>query len=102
MDQSPDRFVFGSEIAALAVVPGMSRKIRPQAVDDFFAYGYVPEPGTIFEGIHKLPAGCTLTLDRSGRPPRISRYWAPPETAQPRAEDEAKNILSQKITEAVA
>jgi asparagine synthase (glutamine-hydrolysing) len=55
----------------------MSRKIRPQAVYDFFAYGYVPEPEPIVEAIHKLPAGCTITLDRSDRAPHISRYWAP-------------------------
>jgi asparagine synthase (glutamine-hydrolysing) len=70
-------FVFGSEIAALAALPGLSRAIRPQAVDDFFAYGYVPEPGTIFDAIHKLPPACTLTLDHSGAPPRIARYWTP-------------------------
>ena len=48
-------FVFASEMAALAQVPGLPRRIRPQAVEDFFAFGYVPEPGTIFDGIRKLP-----------------------------------------------
>ena len=62
-------FVFGSEIRALAAVPGLSRAIRPEAVEDFFAFGYVPEPSTIFSSIEKLPAACTMLLNRSGQPP---------------------------------
>ena len=95
-------FVFGSEIAALATLPGLSCALRPQAVDDFFAYGYVPEPETIFEGIHKLPAGCTLTLDRSGAPPRINRYWRPVPNATHGTESEAAGELRRRLTDAVA
>ena len=94
-------FVFGSELAALAAYPGTSRRIRPQAVDDFFAYGYVPEPGTVFDGVFKLPAASTLTLDRSGRPPRVARYWFPPDRAAPCGEAEAAPLLRQKLTQAV-
>jgi asparagine synthase (glutamine-hydrolysing) len=95
-------FVFGSEIAALATVPGLSRRIRPAAVEDFFAYGYVPEPGTIFEGIEKLPAASTLTLDRSGRAPRIDRYWHPPTATRAITEADALPVLREKLSAAVA
>ena len=96
------RFVFGSEIAALAALPGAAPLIRPQAVDDFFAYGYVPEPGTVFEGIRRLPAAHTLLLDRSGRPPLIERYWQPAQQTTPCTEDEAAPLLRQKLQNAVA
>ncbi len=100
------RFVFGSEIAALAALPGMSRRIRPQAVDDFFAYGYVPEPGTIFDAVHKLPAASTLVVDRSGRPPDIRRYWQPTERSigQVGASTMAEAVpqLQQRLRGAVA
>ena len=96
------RFVFGSEIAALAALPGRRWSIRPQAVDDFFAYGYVPEPGTIFEGIDKLPAASTLLLDRSGRPPRIRRYWSPASTTTPCSEADAVLQLRTRLKAAVA
>ncbi len=47
----PDgRFVFGSEMAALKVVPGLGRTVSPTAVEDFFAYGYVPDPASIYRG----------------------------------------------------
>ena len=96
------RFVFGSEIGALAALPGLARRLRPQSVDAFFAYGYVPEPDTIFEGIHRLPAAHTLLLDRSGRPPVIERYWQPIQRGVACAEAEAAPLLRQKLQDAVA
>src|SRR5437763_11578260 len=36
--------IFGSELKALLVHPGLSRDIDPAAVEDYFGYGYVPDP----------------------------------------------------------
>jgi asparagine synthase (glutamine-hydrolysing) len=67
--------IFGSEIKALLVHPKLSRELDPTAIEDYFAYGYIPDPKSILTGIRKLPAGHTLTL-RQGRPvPAPSRYW---------------------------
>ncbi|MRG96940.1 asparagine synthase (glutamine-hydrolyzing) [Polyangium spumosum] len=44
------------------------------AVADYLRFGYVPAPRTIFEGIHKLPAG-TLLVAESGAAPRLVPYW---------------------------
>ncbi|MEO8839453.1 MAG: asparagine synthetase B, partial [Herbaspirillum sp.] len=38
--------VFGSELKSLLVVPSLLRKIDDCAVEDYFAYGYIPEPRT--------------------------------------------------------
>src|SRR5438874_11374604 len=46
-------FLFGSELKSLLVHPGLPRVIDPMAVEDYFAYGYVPEPRTIFKGVYK-------------------------------------------------
>ncbi len=75
---APDgSFVFGSELAALAPVPGLLDRLDPAAIEDFFAYGYVPEPGSIFAGVRKLPAGHCLLIE-DGRPvPEPRRYWVP-------------------------
>jgi asparagine synthase (glutamine-hydrolysing) len=94
-------FVFASELAALTAYPGVQRRIRAEAVDDFFAYGYVPEPETIFDGIHKLPVASTLTLDRSGAPPRIRPYWSPPTTTEPCTEADAAPELRRRLSDAV-
>ncbi len=72
----PDgRLVFGSEMVALNAVPGISRRIRPQAVDDFFAYGYVPDPASIYEGVDRLPAAHYLLLKRGEAWGGPRRYW---------------------------
>jgi asparagine synthase (glutamine-hydrolysing) len=61
--QLPDGpWIFGSELKALLVHPGLPRVIDPIAVEDYFAYGYVPEPRTIFKGVCKLSPGYTLSL----------------------------------------
>ena len=67
--------IFGSELKALLPYPGLPRTIDEQAVEDYFAYGYVPDPRTILRGVRKLPAGHSLTL-RRGRPvPDPRQYW---------------------------
>ena len=88
--------VFGSELAALAPVPDLPRQISAAAVDDFFALGYVPDPHTIYEGIHKLPAGHYLLL-RRGMHAAPRRYWQPPTESRPMEEGEAVRQLSTRL-----
>ena len=80
--------VFGSELAALAAVPGLSGHFDPEAVDDFFALGYVPDPRTIYSAIRKLPAAHYLLL-RHGDALEPQRYWEPPTQSAPCEEGEA-------------
>ncbi|MGB1109914.1 MAG: XrtA/PEP-CTERM system amidotransferase [Gammaproteobacteria bacterium] len=69
-------FVFGSELKALLIHPGVARKIDPAAVDEYFAYGYVPEPRTIFDGIHKLEPAHRLTVAvGTANLPSPEAYW---------------------------
>lgn len=93
-------FVFASELGALAQVPGLARELDPRAAEDFFAFGYVPEPATIFEGIRKLPAAHTLLIER-GRAPVLRRYWSPPLTAVPCAEEDAVDGVRARLEAAV-
>ncbi len=67
------RLIFASEIKAILAVPGVPREIRPDALQDYFTYLYVPAPKTMFRHIHKLPQG-HLMVYRDGRP-EIRRYW---------------------------
>ena len=67
-------FVFASEIKALLAVPGVDRDLRPDAMEDYFALDYVPDPKTVYRHIHKLEPGHRLTV-REGGSPRIERWW---------------------------
>ncbi|HTF19062.1 MAG TPA: XrtA/PEP-CTERM system amidotransferase [Chryseolinea sp.] len=67
--------IFGSELKSLLVHPDLSREMDPFAVEDYFAYGYIPEPRSIFKGVYKLSPGFMLTVQR-GRPmPEPVEYW---------------------------
>ncbi|WP_339800264.1 asparagine synthase (glutamine-hydrolyzing) [uncultured Marinobacter sp.] len=71
--ESGGHFAFASEIKALAPLPFVKREIRYDAVRDFFAYQYVPDPKTIYKNIHKLPPGHWLITD--GQNSRQEQYW---------------------------
>lgn len=66
-------FVFGSELKSLLAHPETEARTNPRAVDAYLSFGYVPDPLSIFEGIHKLPPGSHLTF-RDGRV-EIKQYW---------------------------
>jgi len=68
------RLAFASELKALTTVPWVPRKISSQAVEDYLSYGYIPDPKTIYQDVHKLPPGHTLVW-RRGSAPVISSYW---------------------------
>jgi len=71
-------FIFSSELKALRAIPGLPRAIDPRAVEDYFAYGYVPEPKTIYQGALKLSPGYTLTLKVGDSPAQPKQYWDVP------------------------
>ena len=72
----PDgHLIFGSELKALLVHPALPREMDPLAVEDYFAYGYIPEPRSIFKGVYKLPPACTLTLQRGKPVSQPEEYW---------------------------
>jgi len=70
--------VFASELKGLLVHPGIERRIDPQALEDYLALGYVPDPKCIYRGIFKLPPGHWLSW-RAGEPAPVPRqYWDVP------------------------
>jgi asparagine synthase (glutamine-hydrolysing) len=72
----PDgQLVFGSELKSVLLHPGVSRKIDPRAVEEYFTLGYAAEPRSIFSSVMKLPAASTLTLRRGQPPPAPREYW---------------------------
>ena len=67
--------LFGSELKALTAHPALRRDLDMSAVDDYMAFGYVPDHACILRGVNKLPAGHYLLLQQ-GRPmPPPTQYW---------------------------
>jgi asparagine synthase (glutamine-hydrolysing) len=93
--------IFGSELKSLLMHPGLKRDIDIHAVEEYFAYGYVPEPRTIFTGAKKLPPATTL-LVRRGQPLAEPReYWDVPFAIKPVSEREALEELIERLHESV-
>jgi asparagine synthase (glutamine-hydrolysing) len=71
-------FLFGSELKALRAYPGFQPEVNRSAVAAFMQLGQVPSPLTVFQGLHKLPPGCWLSVSLANRTPVVHRYWALP------------------------
>lgn len=70
-----ERILFASEIKALQQIEGVGSRLRPEAVDQYIRYGYIPHPWTAFEGIEKLAPGHIGVYQNGSW--RIRRYWEP-------------------------
>ncbi len=101
----PDgRLLFASELKAILTHPDVPRRIDPRAVEEYFAFGYVPDPKTIYRDVHKLEPGAYLSLKRGQREVKPVRYWDVPLTgarqpAQPEAAWQAE--LRDRLKESV-
>ncbi len=91
--------LFGSELKALLAHPQLQRTLDPASVDNYLAFGYVPDPRTIYKGIYKLPPGHTLEIERGKPLPAPVRYWRPSFAERPSNEREATEILLAKLDE---
>src|SRR3546814_10088759 len=75
---------------------------RTTAIEDFLAFGYVPDDNCIVAGVEKLPAGHYLMLERGKPVPAPTRWWAPDFSKRIRAsEGEAAEHLVHLMRAAV-
>jgi asparagine synthase (glutamine-hydrolysing) len=66
---------FASELKGLLAHPLLRREPDIRAVEDYMAYGYVPDDACIVSGVRKLPAGHSLLIERGKAVPAPSRWW---------------------------
>lgn len=67
--------IFGSELKALTAHPRLRREVDPLAVEDYMAWGYVPDARSILKGVEKLPAGHWLLLRHDAPMPTPVGWW---------------------------
>lgn len=80
--------LFASEVAALRAVGAVPPGTAPEALSAFLTYGYVPDPLTMWPGVHMLQAGHALTVV-DGRT-ETRRWWSP----DPRPDERADTGLT--------
>src|SRR6516165_7896000 len=74
-----DGIAYCSELRALYAFDRSELRIAPGAVMEYLAFGYVPDPNSIFAGVSKLPPAHFLVWS-PGREAHVQRYWSPPLT----------------------
>jgi asparagine synthase (glutamine-hydrolysing) len=68
-------FAFASELSALCKHRRVESRVSVTSLKKYFAYGYIPAPNSLYEGIHKLPGGCNLEVSCSDLSLKVTRYW---------------------------
>jgi len=68
-----EKFLFGSEIKSILCYSGFTPEVNRLGIVNYIAYGYSPDPDTLFNGIKKLPPGHRLILENGQI--SIDCYW---------------------------
>ncbi len=95
--------IFGSELKALTAHPALRREADLAAVDDYLAFGYVPDHACIIRGVKKLPAGHFLLLQQGRSLPQPVEYWdidfsKRAKGSQAELEEELLRLMRQAVT----
>ena len=93
--------LFASEPKVLLAHPAVKSSLNLQALRQYLSFDYVPAPLTIYQGINKLPAAHTLTLE-DGKIETRSYWCLSYETKQPApTETEAAEHLRELLADSV-
>jgi len=96
--------VFASELQCLLRHPDVSRDLDRNAIADYLALGYIPEPFTAFAAIRRVPAGTYMHFHEGAD--ETVRYWDParftPRAIGAReAIDETRRLIEAAVTKQV-
>ncbi|MDB4891038.1 MAG: hypothetical protein JWL61_2893 [Gemmatimonadetes bacterium] len=99
--ETEDGVAFCSELKSLLVLEDFPRELDVDAIHEYLALGYVPDPACIFKGVRKLPPGHVLTWDAE-RGVETKQYWTPVRPEAPITDErEAVEELRRLIADAV-
>src|SRR6266568_3251831 len=93
--------LFASEPKVLLAHPSVKPNLNLNALRQYLSFDYVPAPLSIYEGISKLPAAHTLTLE-DGKI-SVERYWKlsyktrEPEPSVPEAAEHLRELLADSV-----
>jgi len=71
-----EKFIFGSEIKSITSSPGIDTTLSNDALNSFFAFGYITSDLSIYSNIKKLQPAHYLLLSLKDKPViEIRKYW---------------------------
>jgi asparagine synthase (glutamine-hydrolysing) len=91
---------FGSEIKALIASGVVDRRVDHTALPFYLSQFAIPEPHSLIAGVRRLPAGHTLTVDRTGV--KECQYWdcalaEEPDRGRQAFRDEVRALLDDSV-----
>ncbi|HSG51398.1 MAG TPA: asparagine synthase (glutamine-hydrolyzing), partial [Rheinheimera sp.] len=97
------QFIFGSELKVLRNHPDFVTTLRDSTIEDYFSFGYVPEPYTIYQHSYKLsPGHCMLLQHGQAHLSEPKQYWdLPTNWSKSLSEQELSEQLIDRLREAV-
>lgn len=106
-DENSKDFVFASTLQPIMMFPGFQKKINTDSLYQYFYYGYICEPNSIFQNVYKLEPGSTLRLKLNDFSIEKKGYWNVYDTFYKNSFNlienyaEAKERLRKTLVEAV-
>ncbi len=94
-----DCVVFGSEIKAILADPSISVEVRPEIIDRFLTFYYVPGEDTLFKNVFKLQPGSYMIVQHGKV--ETHQYWDLQFNPIPRSDADAERELLELLDECV-
>ena len=100
---SKEHFSFASELNSLMIDPRIENDISPTAIHHYLSLQYIPDPLSIYKGVHKIRPAHYLTLHvGSNIHPTQKRYWdisylPKLEIHREEAKEEIRRLLTQSV-----
>lgn len=69
------RFYFASELKSLTLLPDFDKTLDPRAIEQYFCLGYIADPQSIYQHVHKLAPAHYLVLQQGQEHYAPKRYW---------------------------
>ncbi len=88
---------FASQLGGLMAMPGFSNESDDDAIEEFLAFSYIPEPRTPFRDAFKVPAGTYCTLRQGDGAIEPVTYWSASAAAVAAQRDKA--VAPEQVAE---
>lgn len=75
------KFVFASDLNSITALEGFDNKINTGVLENYFRYGYIAAPDSVYEDIWKLQPGNILEIRQPFEQFEIKTYWSMQEAA---------------------
>jgi len=73
--QDSDTFLFGSHLKGMSTLDIFKKKLNTAALSNYFTYGYILQPNTIYQNCYKVKSGHFLTFNIQKRSIKEEKYW---------------------------